>query len=180
MISPKNQTPQTPEMKQIWISIKGSGVFSRNPAKGEKLCLWWICLIHLAGMFIWYLSTKYGRQSTQGYAQGSRLSADRCASHKQDGDARQTRGFIQVRPPRRRNTYVLRLICIAVCQWEMFFRGVPCPPYIVRGAGLQIWKLILVSYNCHMWPDKDSYSNRPGSCLVAKSVLIPCAGLRSG
>ena len=35
---------------------------------------------------------------------------------KQDGDARQTRGFIQVRPPRRRNTYVLRLICIAVCQ----------------------------------------------------------------
>ena len=27
-----------------------------------------------------------------------------------------TRGFIQVRPPRRRNTYVLRLICIAVCQ----------------------------------------------------------------
>ena len=81
-----------------------------------------------------------------------RLSADRCASYKQDGDARQTRGFIlgrslprgmpkvvdyrqtdaqasnktvtqdrhedfiQVRPPRRRNTNVLRLICIAVCQ----------------------------------------------------------------
>ena len=62
------------------------------------------------------VSTKYGRQSTQGYAQGSRLSVDRCASFKQDGDARQTRGFIQVRPPRRRNTYVLRLICIAVCQ----------------------------------------------------------------
>ena len=35
---------------------------------------------------------------------------------KQDGDARQTRGFIQVRPPRRRNTYVLRLICIDVYQ----------------------------------------------------------------
>ena len=61
-----------------------------------------------------------------------------------------------------------------------FFRGIPCPPYIVRGAGLQIWKLILISYNCHKWPDKDSYSNRPGSCLIAKSVLTPCAGLRTG
>ena len=45
------------------------------------------------------VSMKYGRQSTQGYAQGSRLSVDRCASYKQDGNARQTRGFIQVRPP---------------------------------------------------------------------------------
>ena len=62
----------------------------------------------------------------------------------------------------------------------MFFRGVSCPPYIVWGAGLQIWKPILVSYNCHIWPDKDSYSNRPGSCLIAKSALTPCAGLRSG
>ena len=40
------------------------------------------------------LSTKYGRQSTYGYAQGSRLSANRCASHKQDGDTRQTQDFI--------------------------------------------------------------------------------------
>ena len=62
----------------------------------------------------------------------------------------------------------------------MFFRGIPCPPYIVRGAGLQIWKPILASYNCHMWPDKDSYSNRPGSCLIAKSALTPCAGLQPG
>ena len=60
------------------------------------------------------------------------------------------------------------------------FRGVPCPPYIVRGAGLQIWKLILASYNCHMRPDKDSYSNRPGSCLIAKSALTPCVGLQPG
>ena len=60
------------------------------------------------------------------------------------------------------------------------FRWIPCPPYIVRGAGLQIWKLILVNYNCHMWPDKDSYSNRPGSYLIAKSTLTPCAGLQPG
>ena len=31
---------------------------------------------------------------------------------KQDGDARQTRGFIQVWLPRRCNTYVLRLIVL--------------------------------------------------------------------
>ena len=31
-----------------------------------------------------------------------------------------------------------------------------------------------------MWPDKDSYSNRPGSCFIAKSALTPCVGLRSG
>ena len=58
------------------------------------------------------LSTKYGRQSTQGYAQDSRLSADRCASYEQDSNTRQTQGFIQVRPPRGRNTYVLRLIVL--------------------------------------------------------------------
>jgi hypothetical protein len=39
------------------------------------------------------LSTRYGRQSTEGYAQGSRLLADRCASYELDGDARQTQGF---------------------------------------------------------------------------------------
>jgi hypothetical protein len=38
----------------------------------------------------------------------------------------------------------------------MFFRGVPCPPYIVREVGLQIWKLVLAGYNCHIEPDKDS------------------------
>jgi hypothetical protein len=35
------------------------------------------------------LSTKLGRQSIEGYAQGSRLSVDRCASHERDGDAEQ-------------------------------------------------------------------------------------------
>ena len=71
------------------------------------------------------VSMKYGRQSTQGYAQGSRLSADRCVSHKQDGDARQTRGFIQVRPPRRRTTYVLRLIVLLYVNERCFLEGSP-------------------------------------------------------
>jgi hypothetical protein len=34
------------------------------------------------------LSTKRGRQSTKGYAQGSDLSVDRYASYELDGDAR--------------------------------------------------------------------------------------------
>jgi hypothetical protein len=36
----------------------------------------------------WVVSTRYDRQSIEGYAQGSRLSADRCASYELDGDAR--------------------------------------------------------------------------------------------
>jgi hypothetical protein len=36
------------------------------------------------------LSTRYDWQSTEGYAQGSRLSVDRCVSYKLYGDARQT------------------------------------------------------------------------------------------
>jgi hypothetical protein len=62
---------------------------------------------------------------------------------------------------------------------EMSFEGVPCPPYIVRRVGLQLWKLILPGYNCHSWPDKDSYSNRPGSCLISKFAFLPCAGRRA-
>jgi hypothetical protein len=42
---------------------------------------------------------RYGRQSTEGYAQGSRLSADMCVSYELDGDAKQTQEFIQVRLP---------------------------------------------------------------------------------
>jgi hypothetical protein len=45
------------------------------------------------------LSTKPGQQSTEGYAQGSDLSVDRCASYELDGDARHNKVFIQVRPP---------------------------------------------------------------------------------
>jgi hypothetical protein len=40
------------------------------------------------------LSTKPGRQSTEGYAQGSRLSANRCASHERDGDVEQHAGLL--------------------------------------------------------------------------------------
>jgi hypothetical protein len=72
----------------------------------------------------------------------------------------------------------MRLIYIVVYD-EMSFEGVPCPPYIVRGAGLQIWKLILLGYNYHNWPDKDSYSNRPGSCLISKFAFLPCVGRRA-
>ena len=36
MLSSDNETPLTPETKHIWISIKGNGVFSRNPPKGEN------------------------------------------------------------------------------------------------------------------------------------------------
>ena len=39
------------------------------------------------------VSTKAGRQSTLGYAHGSSLSADRCASYELDGDARHRQGF---------------------------------------------------------------------------------------
>jgi hypothetical protein len=57
------------------------------------------------------LSTKPGRQSTEGYAQGSRLSADRCASHERDGDAEQHAGLPRFRPPCGRNTLRPALPC---------------------------------------------------------------------
>jgi hypothetical protein len=60
-----------------------------------------------------------------GVCQASRLLADRCASHKQDGDTRQTRGFIQVRPPRRHNSYVLRLIVLLYVNERCFLEGSP-------------------------------------------------------
>jgi hypothetical protein len=40
------------------------------------------------------LSMKPGRQSTEGYAQGSGLLLDRCASYELDGDARHNKVFI--------------------------------------------------------------------------------------
>ena len=58
--------------------------------------------------------------------------------------------FIQVRPPSWRNTYVLRLVVlICVERISCVLGGSLAPPYIVWRAGLQIWKLILVGYNCH-------------------------------
>ena len=52
---------------------------------------------------------------------------------KQDCDARQTRGFIQVRPPRRRNTYVLRLIVLLYINEIVFERG-PLPALYSLGG----------------------------------------------
>jgi hypothetical protein len=79
---------------------------------------------------------KPGRQSTKGYAQGSDLSVDRCASYELDGDARHNKVFIQVRPPWGRNTYVLRLICIATYNkmcWDVFWGG-PLPALYSPGG----------------------------------------------
>jgi hypothetical protein len=59
----------------------------------------------------WLVSTKPGRQSTEGYAQGSRLSADKCASHERDGDAEQHAGLPRFRPPCGRNTLCPALLC---------------------------------------------------------------------
>jgi hypothetical protein len=46
-----------------------------------------------------YLSTKSGRQSTEGMPKVEILLVDRCASYELDGDARHNKVFIQVRPP---------------------------------------------------------------------------------
>jgi len=95
------------------------------------------------------VSTKASRQSTLGYTHGSSLSVDSAQAMNlmvtQDTD----KIFIQVRPPSGRNTYVLRLIVLDCIERIMCPRGSLDPPYIVRRAGLQIWKLILVGYNCH-------------------------------
>jgi hypothetical protein len=50
------------------------------------------------------------------------------------------------------------------------------PALYSLGAGLQIWKLILLGYNYHSWPDKDSYSNLPESCLISKFAFLHCVG----
>ena len=70
-----------------------------------------VTTVHAAECHV--LSTKASQQSTLGYTHGSSLSVDRCASYEFDGDARHGQGFIQVRPPCGRNTYVLRLIILS-------------------------------------------------------------------
>jgi hypothetical protein len=57
------------------------------------------------------LSTKPGRQSTERYTQGSRLSADRYTSHERDGDAEQHAGLPRFRPSCGRNTLRPALLC---------------------------------------------------------------------
>jgi hypothetical protein len=76
------------------------------------------------------VSMKHARQYTKGYAQGSDFSIDRCASYKLDGDVRHGTRFYLGSTAVRRNTYILRLVCIAVYD-EMCFERVSCPPYIV-------------------------------------------------
>ena len=57
---------------------------------------------------------KYGRQSTQGYAQGSRLSADGARNQEPDGDTRcRDSGLDRFRPSDRRNT--LRPVSLVYC-----------------------------------------------------------------
>jgi hypothetical protein len=65
------------------------------------------------------VSTKYWRQSTEGYSYDSRLIGGGARDNKLDGDARRTRGFIQVRSPRWHNTYVLRLLWFVLMYDEM-------------------------------------------------------------
>ena len=57
---------------------------------------------------------------------------------KQDGDARQTRGFIQVRPPRRHNTYVLRLIVLQYVNERCFLGGSPAALYSLGGRVIDL------------------------------------------
>jgi len=79
------------------------------------------------------VSTKASRQSTLGYTHSSSLSVDGAQATNSIVTQDTDKVFIQVRPPCGRNTYVLRLIKLNC----------------VERAGLQIWKLILVGYNCH-------------------------------
>jgi hypothetical protein len=56
---------------------------------GECVCMSafvYTCIVYV-------VSTKRGRQSTKGYAQGSDLSVDTCASYELDGDARHETRF---------------------------------------------------------------------------------------
>jgi hypothetical protein len=58
------------------------------------------------------LSTKASQQSTLGYAHGSSLSVDGAQATNLMVTQDTYKGFIQVRPPCGRNTYVLRLIVL--------------------------------------------------------------------
>ena len=56
-----------------------------------------------------------------------------------------------------------------------YLEGGPLPSLYSPEDKVTDMELILVGYNYHSWSDKDSNSNRPGSCLISKSVLFPCA-----
>jgi len=84
-----------------------------------------------------------------GYTHGSSLSVDGAQATNSMVTQDTDKVFIQVRPPCGRNTYVLRVIVLDCVEMSYDLGGSLAPPYIVRRAGLQIWKLILVIYNCH-------------------------------
>ena len=109
----------------------------------------WLSSVVWISLCMVSVSTKASRQSTLGYTHGSSLSVNGAQTTNsmvtQDTDML----FIQVRPPSWRNTYVLRLIVLICVERIIIYGGSPASPYIVRRTGLQIWKLILVGYNCH-------------------------------
>ena len=95
------------------------------------------------------LSMKASRQSTLGCTHGSSLSVDGAQTTNSMVTQDTDKLFIQVRPPSCRNTYVLRLVVLICVERIICPRGSLASPYIVQRAELQIWKLILVGYNCH-------------------------------
>ena len=73
----------------------------------------------------------------RGGARGGRLSVDGACNQEPDGDTRRRNSDLnRFGPSDRRNTLrpISLVYCIDVYVNEMFFRGVPCPPYIVRGG----------------------------------------------
>ena len=84
------------------------------------------------------LSTKYGRQSTEGGARGGRLSVDGACNQESDGDTRRRDSDLdRFGPSDRRNT--LRPVSLVCCiEYMMSSRG-PLPLLIYSGgAGLQV------------------------------------------
>ena len=74
-----------------------------------------------------FLSTKAGRQSTLGYTYGSSLSVDGAQATNSMVTQDTDKLFIQVRPPRERNTYVLRLVVLICVERIICPKGAPLP-----------------------------------------------------
>jgi hypothetical protein len=82
----------TPMVQVIWPMVNKS-LFAIPVESGMMTILlaWEAICTPLPGA---PLSMKSGRQSTKGYAQGSDLSVDMCASYELDGDTRHDKVFI--------------------------------------------------------------------------------------
>ena len=76
------------------------------------------------------LSTKASRQSTLGYTHSSSLSVDRAQATNSMVTQDTDKVFIQVRPPRGHNTYVLCLIVLDCVEMNCL-GGSLASPYIV-------------------------------------------------